>query len=126
MSSSSVNKVILIGHVGQDPEVRYTPGGDAVCNVSVATNREWRDAKGNVQSDTQWHRLVAWGKLAEIFGDYVRKGREIYVEGRLEYRKYTDKEGIERYSCDIHVNELRLLGRKPGGEGEPGGVDSQN
>ena len=119
---ASVNKVILIGNCGRDPEVRYAPSGAAICNVSIATSSRRKDkASGETIEDTQWHRVTFYDRLAEIAGEYVKKGRPIYVEGRLKYGKYTDKDGIERNTVDIVATEMQLLGGREGGMG--GGDD---
>ncbi|MCL5267299.1 MAG: single-stranded DNA-binding protein [Bacteroidetes bacterium] len=115
----SVNKVILIGNLGKDPELRYAPSGSAVASFSLATNEQWKDQEGNPQERTTWHNLVVWGKLAEIAAEYLKKGRKIYVEGRLQYRDYEDKSGNKRYVTEIVVNDLVMLGsRQDGGERE--------
>lgn len=120
---ASVNKVILIGHCGRDAEVRYLPSGQAVANVSVATSSRRKDRNtGEMVEDTQWHRVTCYDRLAEIAGEYVRKGSPIYVEGRLKYGKYTDQSGVEKTSTDIIANALILLGNRQGGQG---GQDSQ-
>ncbi len=118
---ASVNKVILIGNLGRDPEVRYAPSGAAVCNVSIATTRQWKDKSGEKKEETDWHRVVFYDRLAEIAGEYLKKGRPVYVEGRLKYGKYTDKDGVERYTTDIVATEMQLLGGREGGGG--GGDD---
>jgi single-strand DNA-binding protein len=120
---ASVNKVILIGNCGRDPEVRYTPGGTAICNVSVATSSRRKDkASGESIEDTQWHRVTFYDRLAEIAGEYLKKGRPVYIEGRLKYGKYTDKDGIERNTVDIVAEQMQLLGgREGGGGGDEGG-----
>lgn len=115
-----INKVILVGTVGKDPEVRYFQSGDAYCTLSVATSEQWKDKAGEKQEKTEWHRVKFTRKLAEIVGEYVKKGQQIYVEGRLETQKYTDKQGIERYSTDVVANEMQMLGGKPGGGGSGG------
>ena len=118
---ASVNKVILIGNLGRDPEVRYTPSGAAVCNVSIATTRNWKSKDtGDRQEETEWHRVVFYDRLAEIAGEYVKKGRPIYVEGRLKYGKFTNKDGVEQNTCDIIATEMQLLGSREG-MGGPGG-----
>jgi len=120
---ASVNKVILVGNCGRDPEVRYLPSGQAVANVSVATSSRRKDKNtGETVEDTQWHRVTFFDRLAEIVGEYVKKGRPIYVEGRLTYRKYTDKDGIEKNATDIIATELQLLG---GREGMGGPADEE-
>jgi single-strand DNA-binding protein len=121
---ASVNKVILIGNLGRDPEVRYTPSGSAVCNVSLATTRNWKNKdSGERQEETEWHRVVFFDRLAEIAGEYLKKGRPVYVEGRLKTRKWTDKDGVEKYTTEIFATEMQLLG---GREGAGGGDDSYN
>jgi single-strand DNA-binding protein len=111
-----VNKAILIGNLGNDPDMRYTAGGAAVANVSIATAESWRDKEsGEQQERTEWHRVVFFGRLAEIVGEYLRKGSQIYVEGRLQTRKWTDKEGQDRYTTEIVANEMQMLGGKGGG-----------
>jgi len=118
---ASVNKVILIGNCGRDPEVRYAPSGAAICNVSVATSSRRKDkTSGETIEDTQWHRVTFYDRLAEIAGEYLKKGRPVYVEGRLKYGKYTDKDGIERNTVDIVATEMQLLG---GREGMGSGAD---
>jgi single-strand DNA-binding protein len=121
---ASVNKVILVGNCGRDPEIRYLPSGQAVANVSVATTSRRKDRNsGETVEETQWHRVTFFDRLAEIVGEYVKKGRPIYVEGRLSYRKYTDKDGIEKNSTDIIATELQLLGGREGMGGGGGGDD---
>ena len=115
---ASVNKVILMGNVGRDPEVRYTPNGKAVANVSIATTRKYKK-EGELMEDTQWHRVVFYERLAEVVGEYVKKGKPIYVEGSLKYGKYTDKDGVERYTTDIVASELQLLGGRDEGSPAP-------
>jgi single-strand DNA-binding protein len=120
---ASVNKVILIGNCGRDPEIRYLPSGQAVANVSVATSTRRKDKNtGESIEDTQWHRVTFYDRLAEIAGEYVRKGRPIYVEGRLKYGKYTDQSGVEKNTVDIVATELQLLGGREG-MGGPGDGD---
>lgn len=115
---SSVNKVILIGNAGRDAEVRCLPSGAAVANVSIATSSKRKDKQtGEVIEDTQWHRLTFYERLAEIAGEYITKGKTIYVEGRLKYGKYTDKDGVEKPTCDIVVEQLQLLGGREQGDG---------
>ena len=113
--SRSLNKVILIGNLGSDPEIRSVTGGDRVANFSLATSRQWNDASGSKQEKTEWHRCVAWKQLADIVEKYVKKGDKLYIEGRIEYRQYQDKEGVTKYSTDISVNELIMLSPKGGG-----------
>ena len=115
---ASVNKVILIGNCGRDPEVRYTPSGTAICNVSVATSSRRKDkASGESIEDTQWHRVTFYDRLAEIAGEYLKKGKPVYIEGRLKYGKYTDKDGIERNTVDIVAEQMQMLGGRDGGGG---------
>lgn len=120
---ASVNKVILVGNCGRDPEIRYLPSGQAVANVSVATSSRRKDKNsGEMIEDTQWHRVTFYDRLAEIAGEYVKKGRPIYVEGRLKYGKYTDQAGVEKNTVDIIATELQLLGGREGmGGAEDGG-----
>src|SRR3954452_12086162 len=125
---ASVNKVILIGNCGRDPEVRYTPSGTAICNVSVATSSRRKDkASGESIEDTQWHRVTFYDRLAEIAGEYLKKGKPVYIEGRLKYGKYTDKDGIERNTVDIVAEQMQMLGGRDSGgdEGGGGGGDSR-
>lgn len=112
---ASVNKVILVGNCGRDPEIRYLPSGQAVANVSIATTSRRKDrTSGEVVEDTQWHRVTFYDRLAEIAGEYIKKGRPIYVEGRLKYGKYTDQSGVEKNTVDIVATELQLLGGREG------------
>jgi single-strand DNA-binding protein len=117
---ASVNKVILVGNLGRDPEVRYTPDNSAITNVSIATTDVWRDKSGEKQERTEWHRVAFFGKLAEIAGEYLKKGSQVYVEGRLQTRKWQDKEGQERYTTEIIAEEMQLLGSREGGAGGGG------
>lgn len=111
---ASVNKVILIGNLGRDPEMRYMPSGDAMATISVATTYSWKDkSTGEKKETTEWHRVVFFGKSAEIAGHYLRKGSSVYVEGSLRTRKYTDKDGIEKYATDVRSDKLEMLGGKP-------------
>jgi len=113
---ASVNKVILIGNLGRDPEVRYAPSGSAICNVTLATSRQWKDkTSGERQEETEWHRVVFYDRLAEIAGEYLKKGRPVYVEGRLKTRKWTDKDGVEKYTTEIIADQMQLLGGREGG-----------
>ena len=117
-----VNKVILVGTLGSDPETRSTTSGTAVCSFSVATNEEWKDKQsGEKQSRTEWHRVKLFGRLAEIAGEYLKKGRQVYIEGSLRTDKYTDKQGVERYSTDIIASEMQMLGGNDGAK--PGQSD---
>src|SRR5690606_19317749 len=123
---ASVNKVILVGNLGRDPEVRYSPDGAAICNVSIATTSTWKDKNsGERREETEWHRVVFYNRLAEIAGEYLRKGRSVYVEGRLKTRKWQDKDtGADRYSTEIVADQMQMLGgREGGGEGYGGGGD---
>jgi single-strand DNA-binding protein len=114
---ASVNKVILVGNLGRDPEVRYSPDGAAICNVSIATTSTWKDkASGERRDETEWHRVVFYNRLAEIAGEYLRKGRSVYVEGRLKTRRWKDKEtGADRYSTEIVADQMQMLGGREGG-----------
>jgi len=118
---ASVNKVILIGNLGRDPETRYTTGGDAVTNLRIATTETWKDKSGEKQEKTEWHTVVLFGRQAEIAGEYLKKGRPVYIEGRLQTRKYTDKEGVEKYSTEVVGDRMQLLGGREGGGGGGGG-----
>ena len=122
---ASVNKVILIGNCGRDPEVRYTPSGTAICNVSVATSSRRKDkASGESIEDTQWHRVTFYDRLAEIAGEYLKKGRPVYVEGRLKTRKWQDKDGKDNYTTEVIADQMQLLGGREGaGTGPSGGGD---
>jgi single-strand DNA-binding protein len=123
---ASVNKVILIGNCGRDPEVRYLPSGQAVANVSIATTSKRKDkTSGESVEETQWHRVTFFDRLAEIVGEYVKKGRPIYVEGRLVYRKYTNKDGVEQNATDIIATEMQLLGGREGMGAPSGGGDEE-
>ncbi|MBI5970759.1 MAG: single-stranded DNA-binding protein [Deltaproteobacteria bacterium] len=113
-----VNKVILVGNLGKDPEVRYSPSGMAVCNFSIATTENWKDKEGNKQDKTEWHKIVTFGKLAEICGEYLAKGKQIYIEGRLQTRTWDDKSGVKRYTTEVVASEMLMLGGpKDGGKG---------
>jgi single-strand DNA-binding protein len=112
-----VNKVILVGNLGNDPEVRYSQSGSTITTLSVATSESWKDKNGEQQERTEWHRVKAFGRLAEIMGEYLKKGRQVYIEGSLRTEKYTDKNGVEKYSTDIIADEMQMLG----GVGEGGG-----
>lgn len=127
MASRGVNKVILIGNLGQDPEVRYMPNGGAVCTISVATSETWKDKNtGESQEKTEWHRCVSFRRLAEIMGEYLRKGSKVYVEGRLQTRKWQDQQGTDRYTTEIIVNEMQMLGDSSGGSGGGQGQQRDN
>ncbi len=123
---ASVNKVILIGNCGRDPEIRYLPSGQAVANVSIATSTRRKDkTSGEMVEDTQWHRVTFYDRLAEIAGEYVKKGRPIYVEGRLKYGKYTGQDGVEKNTVDIIATEMQLLGAREGMGGPGGGGEEE-
>jgi single-strand DNA-binding protein len=108
-----INKVILVGNLGRDPEIRYTANGAAVANFSIATSERWKDKNtGEMQDRTEWHRIVAWGRLAEICGEYLSKGRQVYIEGRLQTREWEDKDGNKRYTTEVVANEMKMLGTR--------------
>ena len=114
---ASVNRVILIGNLGKDPETRYAPSGDAICNITLATTDTWRDkATGEKREATEWHKVGFFGKLAEIAGQYLRKGSQVYIEGSLRTRKWTDKENVERYTTEIRADVMKMLGGKGDGQ----------
>jgi single-strand DNA-binding protein len=129
---ASVNKVIIVGNLGADPETRYTPGGDAVTNIRVATTDKWKDkASGEMKEATEWHRIAFFGRLAEVAGEYLKKGSQVYVEGSLRTRKWQDKDGQDRYSTDIRADVMQMLGRREGGgaprdESMPRGGESRS
>ena len=120
----SVNKVILIGNLGRDAEVRFTPGGQAVATLNLATTEQWNDREGQRQEKTEWHRIVLWGKPAEALQQYLVKGKQIYVEGRLQTRQWDDKDGNKRYTTEVKADRITLLGGGGGG-GRMGGVDRE-
>ena len=124
---ASVNKVIIVGNLGRDPETRYMPSGDAMTSITVATTDTWKDkATGEKKEATEWHRVVFFGKLAEIAGQYLKKGSQVYIEGSLRTRKYTDKDGVEKYATDIRADTMQMLGSRQGmggGAGAGGGMD---
>lgn len=122
---ASVNKVILVGNLGADPETRYLPSGDAVTNIRIATTDSWKDKSGEKQEHTEWHRVAFFGKVAEIAGEYLKKGSPVYVEGRIRTRKWQDKEGQERYSTEIVADRMQLLGGR-GSAGAVGGGESMS
>ncbi|MDO8233746.1 single-stranded DNA-binding protein [Citrobacter werkmanii] len=128
MASRGVNKVILVGNLGQDPEVRYLPNGGAVANITLATSESWRDkATGEMKEQTEWHRVVLFGKLAEVASEYLRKGSQVYIEGQLRTRKWTDQSGVEKYTTEVLVNvggTMQMLGGKQA-EGKPTGSSQQ-
>lgn len=111
---ASINKVILIGNLGRDPETRYMSNGEAVTNITVATTDTWKDRNGEKQEKTEWHRVTFYRKLAEIAGEYLKKGRQVYIEGRLETRKWTDKSGNERYTTEVIASDMKMLGSRSG------------
>ena len=111
----SVNKVILVGRLGRDPETRYIPNGDAITNFSLATDEQWRDRNGERQTRTEWHNVSLYGKLGEIANQYLRKGSQVFIEGKIQSRKYTDKDGIERMAYNIIGNEMKMLGNRNDG-----------
>jgi single-strand DNA-binding protein len=118
---ASVNKVILLGNLGRDPETRYTTGGDAVTNLRIATSEQWKDKSGEKQERTEWHSVVLFGRQAEVAGEYLKKGRSVYIEGRLQTRKYTDKDGHEKYATEVVGDRMQLLGSREGGGGAGAG-----
>ena len=125
---ASVNKVILIGNLGRDPETRYMPEGGAITNISIATTDKWKDKNGEMQEKTEWHRVAFFGKLAEIAGEYLKKGSQVYVEGRLQTRKWQDKDGADKYTTEIVANVMQMLGSRQGmggGDREAGGERPQ-
>lgn len=122
---ASVNKVILVGNLGRDPEVKYMPDGGCITNVSIATSFQWTDkTSGDKKEETEWHRIVFRGKLAEVAGEYLKKGLQIYVEGRLRTRKWQDKEGQDRYTTEIICDRMQMLGSRPNGAGDQRQTDS--
>ena len=118
---ASVNKVILVGNLGRDPETRYMPDGGAITNVSIATTSQWKDKSGEKQEATEWHRVAFFGKLAEIAGEYLKKGSQIYVEGKLRTRKWQDKDGQDKYTTEIIADAMQMLGSRQGMGGDGGG-----
>lgn len=121
---ASVNKVIIVGNLGRDPETRYMPSGDAMTTIAVATTDSWKDkSTGEKKESTEWHRITFFGKLAEIAGQYLKKGSQVYVEGSLRTRKYTDKDGVEKYATDIRADTMQMLGSRQGGSGGSVGMD---
>lgn len=125
---AGVNKVILIGNLGKDPEVRYTAGGQSVANFNIATSESWNDKQGQKQERTEWHRIVVWGKQAEHCGEYLSKGRQVYVEGRLQTREWTDKEGRKQYTTEVVATNITFLGggEKGGGARRSGGAPADD
>ena len=118
---AGINKVILVGHLGRDPEVRYTPNGKAVASFSIATSKNWTDKQGQRQERTEWHRIVVWDKLAELCGEYLAKGRQVYIEGELQTRDWTDRENNKRQTTEIRALEVQFLGGRDGAGGGGGG-----
>ena len=122
MASKGVNKVILVGNLGQDPEVRFMPNGNAVANISIATSESWKDQQGQLQEKTEWHRVVMFRRLAEIAGEYLKKGSQVYLEGKLQTRKWQDQQGQDKYTTEIVADQMQMLGgRTGGGQGQPQG-----
>ena len=113
MANKGVNKVILVGNLGKDPETRYMPDGKAVCNFSIATSESWKDKSGEKKESTEWHRICMFGKLAEIAGEYLNKGSKVYIEGKLQTRKWQGQDGQDRYTTEIVANEMQMLDSKP-------------
>ena len=123
---ASVNKVIVLGNLGRDPEVRYTPSGAAVCNLRIATTRTWKNKdSGEKMEETEWHSVVLYDRQAEIAGEYLKKGRPVFIEGRLKTRKWQDKEGVDRYTTEIVADSMQLLGGREGMGGGAGGGDEE-
>jgi len=117
MADRSLNKVMLLGRLGADPEIKYIPSGQAVSNFNLATNYSWKDDSGNLQTKTDWHRIVVWGKMAEVCHEYLKKGSKIYLEGSLQTRQYDDKDGQKRYITEVKMNDMIMLDSKGSGEG---------
>lgn len=122
----SVNKVIVLGRLGQDPEMKYTPSGAAVCNFSVATSENWTDKSGQKQERTEWHRIVVWGKLAELCNQYLSKGRQAFVEGKLQTRSWDDKDGTKRYTTEIMATTVQFIGGASTGANNNAGANNYN
>jgi single-strand DNA-binding protein len=120
MASRGVNKVILVGNLGNDPEVRYMPNGNAVANLSLATSESWKDQQGQMQERTEWHKLTMYRRLAEVAGEYLRKGSQIYVEGKLQTRKWQDQQGQDRYTTEVIVDQMQMLGGRMDGANQGG------
>jgi len=119
--SGSLNKVMLIGNLGRDPELKMTPSGQALARFSVATTETWKNPQGEKQTKTEWHNIVVWGKQAEIAEKYLRKGKQVLIEGRIQYREYTDQAGVKKTACDIRCDNFVMLGRLEDGGGRPSG-----
>ena len=130
MASRGINKVILVGNLGQDPDVRYTPAGKAVANITIATSESWKDQQGQMQEKTEWHRVVMFGKLAEIAGEYLKKGSQVYIEGKLQTRKWQDQQGQDKYTTEIVLDPftgvMQMLGGRSGGQGQGEGGYQKN
>lgn len=118
---AGINKAILVGNLGRDPELRYTSSGTAVANFSIATTERWTSKDGEKQERTSWHKIVAWGRLGEVCGEYLKKGKQVYIEGQIEYREYEDRDGVTRYVTEIKAREMQMLGRK--GDEDAEGAD---
>lgn len=121
----SINKVMLIGRLGQDPELKYTPSGTAVCNFSLATSESWTDKQGQKQEKTEWHRIVVWGKIGELCNQYLAKGRQAYIEGALQTRQWEDKDGNKRYTTEINAKTVQFLGGQSANAGQSQGAGNQ-
>ena len=126
MHKGSVNKVVLVGHLGGDPETRYTPSGAAVANFNMATNEYWRDANGELQDKTEWHRCVMFGKSAELAGELLKKGQLVYLEGKLQTRNWEDKDGVKRYTTEVVCDMFTMLGRRMDNTGQADPVAAGN
>ena len=124
MASRGVNKAVILGNVGDDPSIRYMPNGKAVANFTVATSEQWKDQQGQKQERVEWHRCTAYDKLAEIIGEYVKKGSKLYLEGKLQTRKWQDQQGQDRYTTEIIVNEMQMLDGRPAGTRPPAQANS--
>lgn len=122
---ASVNKVILLGNLGRDPEIRYTQSGTAVANFTMATSERWNDPSGEKRERTEWHRIVVWGKQAEIASEYLRKGRQVYIEGSLQTREWTDRDGNKRYTTEVRAQRLQLLGRPDDRQNAPAAAEEE-
>lgn len=126
MASRGINKVIVVGNLGNDPEMRQMPSGGAVCEISIATSESWKDKQGQMQDRTEWHRVTGYARLAEIMGEYLRKGSQVYIEGSLRTEKWQDKQGNDRYTTKIIARDMQMLGGKPGGGGAAPYDNNQN
>ncbi|MDM7859152.1 single-stranded DNA-binding protein [Alteromonas sp. ASW11-36] len=125
MASRGVNKVILVGNLGNDPEIRYMPNGNAVANLSIATSESWKDQQGNMQERTEWHRVTMYRRLAEVAGEYLKKGSQVYLEGKLQTRKWQDQQGQDRYTTEIIADQMQMLGGRGEGAGQGGGYQQR-